>query len=104
MFEAIPPFDETPSHARWLHDLRNMVSTASVAASVGRELVHEDIESAIEFLREAEGALQQCRDLLASGADHVRDDSRGDLPLLPLPNAAQRRRDGDAAGASPTRG
>lgn len=96
MFEAIRPFDETPSHARWLHDLRNMVSTASVAASVGRELVHDDLESALELLREAESALQQCRDLLASGGDHVRDDGSDEVPPLPTP-FAHRRRDGDGS-------
>lgn len=91
MFEAIQPFDETPSHARWLHDLRNMVSTASVAASVGRELVHDDLESAIELLREAESALQQCRDLLDNGADHVRADGSADRQPLPSPTGRGRR-------------
>ncbi|WP_407910141.1 hypothetical protein [Lysobacter claricitrinus] len=74
MFQAIPPFDETPSHTRWLHDLRNLVSTASVAASVGRTLLHDDVESARELLVEAERALHKCRELLANGGDHVRDD------------------------------
>lgn len=74
MFHALPPFDEVPTHALWLHELRNLVSTASVAASVGRTLVHDDVDSAMELLAEAERALHQCRDLLASGAEHVRHD------------------------------
>ncbi|MGY4514891.1 hypothetical protein [Lysobacter sp. HA18] len=83
MFQAIPPFDEVPSHARWLHDLRNLVSTASVAASVGRTLLRDDVDSALELLGEAERALHECRHLLANGGDHVRSDSEtlsGELP------------------------
>ena len=101
MFEAIQPFDDTSSHARWLHDLRNMVSTASVAASVGRELVQDDVESAIDLLREAEAALQQCRELLASGGDHVRADTI-DERLHPLPPPTERRRDGEPGRAPGT--
>ncbi len=96
MFEAIRPFDEVPSHACWLHDLRNMVSTASVAARIGRELVHDDAASAIELLREAEAALQQCRELLANGAEHVRADGEPAVPTL-LPPLAEHRRDGDSS-------
>lgn len=69
------------SHAHWLHELRSAVSTASVAAVMGRRLVHDDARTAEDVLRDAEQALSQCRDLLAAAAEHVReDDASRDAP------------------------
>lgn len=66
--------DRPRSHRRWLHELRNVVNMASVAATVGRELVADDPGTAADMLREAEAALAQCRDLLARSSEHVRHD------------------------------
>lgn len=97
MFEAIRPL-EGASHASWLHELRNVVSTASVAASVSRRLVVDDAASALELLCEAEQALARCRELLADGADHLRDDGAA-ATLLVAP--AARPAAVDAASSAP---
>ena len=94
MFEATRPL-EGPSHASWLHELRNVVSTASVAASVSRRLVEDDAASAVELLREAEEALARCRELLADGAEHVRDDGMPVQAMTMVPVAGERRREDD---------
>jgi hypothetical protein len=82
------------SHARWLHELRNVVSTASVAASMGRRLVRTDIDTAAELLAETESALRAACELLAVAGEHLRDDVRaadsfGALPAEPRRTAAR---------------
>ncbi|HEY4582595.1 MAG TPA: hypothetical protein VIG88_07000 [Lysobacter sp.] len=97
MFEALPPLEEPMQHTRWLHELRNVVSTASVAATIVRRLVASDAAGAAEMLQEAERALLACRDLLASGGDHI---LAGTLPhetLQALPPAPARRDEDRAA-------
>jgi hypothetical protein len=77
---TLRPLGDTPPHARWLHELRTVVSTASVAAAMGRRLLRDDAGSAEDVLAEAERALSQCRDLLATAAEHVRPDGSIDAP------------------------
>lgn len=72
------------SHEAWLHDLCNMVSTASVATSVGRRLMRDDAASATEMLDEAERALALCRELLAAAPEHLRRDA----PVEPPPSSS----------------
>lgn len=94
MFEAIRLL-EGPTRASWLHELRNVVSTASVATSVSRRLVREDASSAIELLQEAERALERCRELLADGVEPSADEVAAfALPLRPTGAPAERRRRG----------
>ena len=75
----IPASGAARPHARWLHELRSVVSTASVAAAMGRQLVHDDARTAEDVLCEAERALEQCRDLLTAAAEHVRTDAAEDF-------------------------
>ena len=85
----IGPAQPGAEHARWLHELRNVVSTASVAAAMARRLVRTDVDTAAELLVETESALLLCRELLASAGEHVRVDSRAAAPASIAP---QRRR------------
>lgn len=88
--------DTATSHARWLHELRSAVSTAGVAASVGRELLGPAPAPAHEALREAEAALAQCRALLEHATEHLRADA-GARPAPPPGAAATRIRSGGNA-------
>lgn len=72
--ERIRGMHQSASHARWLHELRNVVSTASVAASMGRRLVRTDVDTAAELLAETESALLAACELLAVAGEHMRDD------------------------------
>lgn len=74
VFRTIRGLEPVRSHMRWLHDLRNAVSTASVAASVGQRMLRDDAASAAAMLEEAERALAQCRELLACAKEHLRED------------------------------
>ncbi|WP_133478563.1 hypothetical protein [Cognatilysobacter segetis] len=106
MATPIRSLGDARSHARWLHELRNVVSTASVAASMGRRLVRDDPQAAAEVMVEAERALSACRDLLATAAEHVCEDPSSESLVRALirrepgaaptePRRAARRR-GDA--------
>ena len=68
------PLERTSSHDLWLHELRNVVSTACVATNMGRRFAHADPDLAAELLCEAEVALMACRELLAIAGEHVRID------------------------------
>jgi hypothetical protein len=83
------PLRDAAPHARWLHELRSVVSTASVAATMGRRMVRDDAGTAEDVLAEAERALSQCRDLLAAAAEHVREDAALDA----VPRVALRLRE-----------
>ena len=75
--------DSIRTHAQWLHELRNVVSTASVATAMGRQLAHDDAQATADVLVEAEQALAACRELLAVAAEHVRDDRPADAIVMP---------------------
>lgn len=93
MFQALHATD-AESHARWLHELRNVVSTAHVATAMSRRLVAQDPSTAAELLREAELALLQCRDLLDVAGEHVRDDEPR-ARVAPPPRGPRRRTVGE---------
>ena len=75
--------DSIRTHAQWLHELRNVVSTASVATAMGRQLAHDDAQATADVLVEAEQALAACRELLAVAAEHVREDRPADAIVMP---------------------
>ena len=93
MFEHLPPLEDSTLHTRWLHELRNVVSTASVAAAMARRLVDSDADTAADMLHEAERALLACRDLLDSGGEHVIPDPLLHETLQVPPIPAVRRSD-----------
>ena len=93
MFEHLPPLEDSTLHTRGLHELRNVVSTASVAAAMARRLVDSDAETAADMLHEAERALLACRDLLDSGGEHVIPDPLLHETLQVPPIPAVRRSD-----------
>ncbi|HZX79571.1 MAG TPA: hypothetical protein VFE72_01280 [Lysobacter sp.] len=97
MFEPMHPLEDSTLHTRWLHELRNAVSTASVAAAMARRLVGSDVDTAADMLQEAERALLACRELLAGSGEHVLSDGlpHEAPPSSPMP-AVRRHDDGDS--------
>ena len=87
------PLERTSSHDQWLHELRNVVSTACVATNMGRRLAQADPHLAAELLCEAEVALMACRELLAIAGEHVRVDAPvADMQAPGFATGLERRR------------
>lgn len=83
--------DAAHEHARWLHDMRNAVSTAGVAVALSRRLLGRgDSAAAAEMLDAAGEAWDQCRRLLASAGTDPDPAERqaGALRIRPRAEAA----------------
>jgi len=93
IFQALGALEPACSHRTWLHELRGLISTASVATRVGRELLDDDAQAAADMLDEANRALARCRELLDSAAAHVQTDASVVATGRDAGSATARRRD-----------
>lgn len=64
-------------YRHWLHELRNAANCAGISLELARRmLAHGDVERAGEMLEQSEAAWRQCRTLLSSHDQAMRETSR----------------------------